>query len=84
METTTVKISKKHSEMLDSLLIKLEIGEKKRLLEGMIEYFTRYPFKPKEAYSTIDDKLYHIESQCRDIKDELREMKKELKKDKKE
>jgi len=80
METTTVKISKIHSEMLDKIGLKLKRNEKKSLLEDMIEYFNRYPFDPKGAYSTLDDKFFIVAREFSDVKDELREIKKELKK----
>ena len=80
MDTTTVKISKKHSKMLDNLMGKLQYGLKKRLLEDMIEYFDRFPLKPRDQYATIDDNFFRLSDQFRDIKDELREIKKEIKK----
>ena len=79
MDITTVKISRKHSDMLDNLMIKLQYGRKKYLLEQMIEYFDRFPLMPRDQYSTIDDKFFRLSDQFRDIKDELREIKKELK-----
>jgi len=80
METTTVKISKKHSEMLDKIGLKLRRSEKKGLLEDIIEYFDRYTIEPREAYSTIDDKFYILSNEFSMIKNELREIKNEIKK----
>jgi len=82
MATTTVRIEKEYSEILDNLMAKLGYYKKKYLLECMIDYFNRYPFNPRDTYSLIDDKIFEISKKCSDIKNELNEIKKELKKNK--
>lgn len=75
MEDTTIKISKKHSQMIDFLVVKFKYNSKKRLLEEMIETYSRFSNPPSEFYNSLDSQLYRIEEKIEKTKKEIREIK---------